>query len=48
MTRDTLALPRMGMLTAAQCSAIHSASLEILRRTGVRVFHDEALAMLGS
>jgi trimethylamine--corrinoid protein Co-methyltransferase len=46
MIQDILALPKMGMLNAAQCKAIHSASLEILRRTGVRVFHDEALAML--
>lgn len=46
MTQDILALPSMAMLHDAQCKAIHSASLEILRRTGARVFHDGALAML--
>jgi trimethylamine--corrinoid protein Co-methyltransferase len=30
----------------AQCDRIHHASLEILRRTGVRVHHEEALALL--
>jgi trimethylamine:corrinoid methyltransferase-like protein len=34
------------MLTREQCQAIHRASLEILRRTGVRVYHDGALALL--
>jgi len=29
-----------------QCEAIHHASLEILRRTGVRVLHDGALSLL--
>lgn len=29
-----------------QCERIHQASLEILRRTGVRVYHDGALALL--
>jgi trimethylamine--corrinoid protein Co-methyltransferase len=34
------------MLTDEQCETIHRASLEILRRTGVRVYHDEALSLL--
>jgi trimethylamine--corrinoid protein Co-methyltransferase len=46
MIQNILAFPRMGMLDKEQCKAIHLASLEILRRTGVRVFHDEALEML--
>ena len=39
MTRDILAFPRMTMLTREQCETIHHASLEILRRTDVRVYH---------
>jgi trimethylamine--corrinoid protein Co-methyltransferase len=34
------------MLSDEQCETIHRASLEILRRTGVRVYHDEALSLL--
>jgi trimethylamine--corrinoid protein Co-methyltransferase len=34
------------MLSEEQCKTIHRASLEILRRTGVRVFHDGALSLL--
>jgi trimethylamine--corrinoid protein Co-methyltransferase len=34
------------MLTDQQCETIHRASLEILRRTGVRVFHAGALQLL--
>ncbi len=41
-----LALPRLEMFDRAQCEQIHLASLEILRRTGVRVFQDEALDLL--
>jgi trimethylamine---corrinoid protein Co-methyltransferase len=39
-------VPHFDMLNRAQCEHIHLASLEILRRTGVRVYHDEALALL--
>jgi trimethylamine--corrinoid protein Co-methyltransferase len=46
MTTNTQALPRMDMLSREQCETIHRASLEILRRTGVRVHHAEALALL--
>jgi trimethylamine:corrinoid methyltransferase-like protein len=34
------------MLNREQCDAIHRASLEILRRTGVRMYHKEALDLL--
>jgi trimethylamine--corrinoid protein Co-methyltransferase len=46
MTQDILAFPRMAMLNREQCETIHHASLEILRRTGVRVHHREALDLL--
>jgi trimethylamine--corrinoid protein Co-methyltransferase len=36
----------MKMLSEEQCQTIHLASLEILRRTGVRIYHDEALEMM--
>jgi trimethylamine--corrinoid protein Co-methyltransferase len=39
--------PRFSFLESPQCEQIHQAALEILRRTGVRVFHDEALRLLG-
>jgi len=41
-----LALPHFRMFDEAQCEQIHLASLEILRRTGVRVYEDEALTLL--
>lgn len=41
-----VARPRFSLFTEAQCAHIHRASLEILRRTGVRVHHPEALALL--
>jgi trimethylamine--corrinoid protein Co-methyltransferase len=40
------ARPHFRLLTDEQCGFIHRASLEILRRTGVRVHHPEALALL--
>ena len=43
---NTRVVPQFSMLTREQCEAIHRASLEVLRRTGVRVYHDEALEML--
>jgi len=46
MNYDTLAFPRMRMLSEEQCEAIHHASLEILRRTGVRVYNQDALDLL--
>ena len=38
--------PRLSFLNQDQCAQIHQAALEILRRTGVRVFHKEALRLL--
>ncbi len=46
MTQDSVAVPRLGMLSREQYEMVHRASLEILRRTGVRVYHDEALNLL--
>jgi trimethylamine--corrinoid protein Co-methyltransferase len=46
MAIDTLVLPHMSMLTRDQCEEIHRASLEVLRRTGVRFFHAGALDLL--
>ncbi len=46
MAHDILALPQLMMMSGEQCETVHRASLEILRRTGVRVFHKEALALL--
>ena len=46
MPSNNLALPRLSMLSTEHCETIHRASLEILRRTGVRVFHKEALELL--
>jgi len=46
MTREMFAIPRLSMLGREQCETIHRASLEILRRTGVRIYHDGALALL--
>ena len=43
---DPLAIPQFQMLTHEQCEVVHRASLEILRRTGVRVYHEQALALL--
>jgi trimethylamine--corrinoid protein Co-methyltransferase len=40
------AFPRLTMFSRDQSETIHRASLEILRRTGVRVYHGEALALL--
>ena len=34
------------MLNREQCEAIHHASLEVLRKTGVQVFHDQAIHLL--
>jgi trimethylamine---corrinoid protein Co-methyltransferase len=46
MTPGNMAIPRLNMLSEEQCEAVHLASLEILRRTGVRIYHDEALHLL--
>jgi trimethylamine--corrinoid protein Co-methyltransferase len=46
MTSQEMAFPRLEMLGREQCEAIHRASLEILRRTGVRLYHGGALDLL--
>jgi trimethylamine---corrinoid protein Co-methyltransferase len=40
------AVPTFAMLTGDHCELIHHQSLELLRSTGVRVFHDGALTLL--
>jgi trimethylamine---corrinoid protein Co-methyltransferase len=40
------AIPAFSMFSEAQCQRIHFAALEILRRTGVRVYEKEALNLL--
>jgi trimethylamine--corrinoid protein Co-methyltransferase len=40
--------PQIRVLSNDQLHKIHLASLEILERTGVRVFNDEAIALLGT
>ena len=46
MTLDRVALPHLTMLSQQHCETIHRASLEILRRTGVRIYHTGALDLL--
>ena len=41
------ARPRLSFLNDPQPEQIHHAALEVLRRTGVRVHHEEALRLLG-
>src|SRR5271157_3348359 len=43
---NTHAVPSFSLLDRSQCEVLHNASLEILRRTGVRVHHPEALNLL--
>ncbi len=47
MNAGTRITPQMSFLRPADCDKIHHAALEILRRTGVRIFHEEALRLLG-
>jgi trimethylamine--corrinoid protein Co-methyltransferase len=42
----TLAAPQFSVLTESQMEDLHLAALEVLRRTGVRFHHQEALDML--
>jgi trimethylamine:corrinoid methyltransferase-like protein len=35
-----------GRLSPEQCQGLHNASLEILARTGVRLYHQEAVGLL--
>lgn len=47
MTYVNQAYPRLNMMSKEQCQAVHLASLEILRRTGVRIYHSETIKLLG-
>lgn len=47
MQPENKIVPRLSMMSREQCEAVHLASLEILRRTGVRVHHSQALQILG-
>ena len=33
-------------ITTGQCQTLHEAALEVLERTGLRIFQDEALGLL--
>ena len=46
MASNAAAVPHLKMLSHEQCETVHRASLEILRRTGVRVHHEGAVALL--
>lgn len=46
MSSTSQARPRLDFFNNDQCALVHRAALEILRRTGVRVFHEEALRLL--
>lgn len=46
MSGNLMALPQFSMMDLEHCEKIHHASLEILRRTGVKIFQDEALSLL--
>ena len=43
MAHTSWAKPHFSLFTSEECDAVHHASLEILRRTGVRVDHARAL-----
>lgn len=46
MNRSPIYQPRFSLLDQRACQRIHDASLLILQRTGVRVYHPTAVAML--
>lgn len=46
MPFNSQAIPQLRLFSREQCEAIHFASLEILRRTGVQVHHPEAIELL--
>ncbi len=46
MSFSSQAIPSFSLFSCDQCEAVHNASLEILRRTGVRIDHPRALALL--
>lgn len=46
MIAKETALPGLSIFTPAQCETIHHGSLEVLRKTGVRMFYEPALRLL--
>lgn len=46
MSFSVQAMPRIQLFKNEQCEAVHHATLDILRRTGARVYHLEALNLL--
>jgi trimethylamine---corrinoid protein Co-methyltransferase len=46
MSLSIQAVPRFQMFSPEQCEAVHLATLDILRRTGTRVYHEEARELL--
>lgn len=46
MALSHIVRPKLNFMTDEQCERIHHAALEILRHTGVQVFHEEALKLL--
>jgi len=46
MTHPQLGAPRFARLTPEQCEKLHSASLTLLERTGVRLFEPEAVELV--
>jgi trimethylamine--corrinoid protein Co-methyltransferase len=40
------AVPRLSLLSEEQCRMVHQASLEILEKTGMRVYHEKARLLL--
>jgi trimethylamine--corrinoid protein Co-methyltransferase len=47
MSHSAHAFPALQLFSPEDCETIHRASLEILRRSGARVHHPEALRLLG-
>jgi len=48
MSLELQATPRFQLFSREQCEAVHHATLDILRRTGTRVYHPEARQLLRS
>lgn len=46
MENSSHAQPNLQFLSIEQCERIHRSAIEILRKTGVRIFHPEALHLL--
>jgi trimethylamine--corrinoid protein Co-methyltransferase len=46
MAESSSIIPRLSLLSQDNCLRVHQASLQILQKTGVRVFHEEARQLL--